>query len=107
MPPVMSGRRRHRGQPEQQAEARAEGGAGEDDEEEDARAAAGQVDQPEQAGHGREHAEHGDGGAGHRAPPHLEGDGEHRQERRRPAATSGASPAWASLSAVSDGSQNG
>ena len=75
MPPVMTADDRHRAQPEQQAEARAERGAGEDDEEEDAAAAAGQVEQAEQPGDGGEHAEDRDGGAVHRAPPHLEGDG--------------------------------
>ena len=67
-------RRRHRADPEQQPEPGAEGGAGEDDEEEEPGVVAGEVDEAEQSCERREHAEHRDGRAVHRAAAHLERD---------------------------------
>ncbi len=74
------GRHRHRAQPEQQPEARAESRAGEHDEEEDPAAAAGEVEEPEQPGARRQHAEDRDGRSVHGAVPNLE---RHRDDDER------------------------
>ncbi len=84
MPPVMTADTAIAHRPSSSPKRGPERGAREHDEEEDPAAAAGEVDQPQQSGARREHAEERDGRAVHRAPADLEhhrGDDQRTDER--------------------------